>query len=314
MAQKEDILCKSLHENANNLVVHHTKDRGRHFIAAKDFEENECVILEEPYAVSVYVPVLKNTCDVCFAHTPNKVMPLRCTLCKQMYYCSKKCRDIAKYHQGIECEVYQKFDSDRIDDCNIICAVTLAIRVLALRNHEQTFPTELNYTHFSQLILHKKEEYPKDLQQKLDEATDYLMSIGSGAGMFMGVTRDELMDVILRYYSNSFGLWDEPEWTEASNCTGVGIYLKACFFNHSCSPNIKARRTERAFSFLATETIKKGTEMCISYVDPSLPKKQRQEELMQEFSFLCTCETCKNEPDEPSPKKKQKKKRKVSKE
>ena len=32
----------------------------------------------------------------------------------QMYYCSKECRDAATYHQGIECETYQKFDSSKI--------------------------------------------------------------------------------------------------------------------------------------------------------------------------------------------------------
>ena len=45
---KEDVLSQSLEGHAN-LVVHHSKDRGRHFIAARDFEEDECVIIEEPY-------------------------------------------------------------------------------------------------------------------------------------------------------------------------------------------------------------------------------------------------------------------------
>lgn len=45
---QEDILCKAINGHTN-LVVHHSKDRGRHFIAAKDFEEDECVLTEEPY-------------------------------------------------------------------------------------------------------------------------------------------------------------------------------------------------------------------------------------------------------------------------
>lgn len=53
----EDVLWKSL-EGHPNLVVHHSKDRGRHFIAARDFKEGDEVITENPYHVLLFLTKL----------------------------------------------------------------------------------------------------------------------------------------------------------------------------------------------------------------------------------------------------------------
>jgi Zn finger protein HypA/HybF involved in hydrogenase expression len=42
----------------------------------------------------------------------------------------------------------------------------------------------------------------------------------------------------------------------------------------------------------ALEPLKAGTELCITYVDPQLPTKMRQAELLESKFFECRCPRC----------------------
>lgn len=46
-------------------------------------------------------------------------------------------------------------------------------------------------------------------------------------------------------------------------------------------------------SFCALRDIKKGEEVCISYIDASNPLQKRQQELQERFYFSCACSECK---------------------
>lgn len=83
------------------------------------------------------------------------------------------------------------------------------------------------------------------------------------------------------------------EHAEAS--TGIGVYAVASACNHSCRPNALCRFDGDRLSLVATEDIKAGTEIRISYgpTAASMPlKADRQRELREKHHFNCACDAC----------------------
>lgn len=76
----------------------------------------------------------------------------------------------------------------------------------------------------------------------------------------------------------------------------TALYPALSVMNHSCCPNVEIRFDDAnnvAFT-VATRDIKKGEEICHSYVSlEELPgRKERQERLLVQHGFTCTCELC----------------------
>lgn len=67
--------------------------------------------------------------------------------------------------------------------------------------------------------------------------------------------------------------------------------------NHSCIPNASYRYEGggTAMTLRAARHIKKGEEICISYVEPWMPEKERMDELWKCVGCLCGCSSCKRE-------------------
>ena len=73
---------------------------------------------------------------------------------------------------------------------------------------------------------------------------------------------------------------------------GVGIYVKASYLNHSCHPNCVAVFNGTTLVIHATEHIKQGDELTISYTELLCPSYQRKEDLMSRYWFECQCSKC----------------------
>lgn len=68
-------------------------------------------------------------------------------------------------------------------------------------------------------------------------------------------------------------------------------------FNHSCIPSASYRYEGggTAMTVKAGRDIKKGEEICISYVEPWMPESERRDELWKHIGGLCGCPSCKRE-------------------
>ena len=62
--------------------------------------------------------------------------------------------------------------------------------------------------------------------------------------------------------------------------------------NHSCNPNAYAVMDGPKVAFRSLNSISKGEEILISYVDSSLPKPTRQLQIRERFYFDCACTKC----------------------
>lgn len=77
---------------------------------------------------------------------------------------------------------------------------------------------------------------------------------------------------------------------------GVGIYELASLMNHSCTPNAYTCQMDGTATLYvcASEPIRHGEEICVSYVDVNDRVAVRQRELL-DYRFICDCARCKRE-------------------
>ena len=72
-----------------------------------------------------------------------------------------------------------------------------------------------------------------------------------------------------------------------------GLYFNCSFFNHSCEPNCFYFGIANMLIVKAIKDIKKGEELCVSYIEPK-PMALRKNELLK-WDFTCDCKYCKQE-------------------
>eukprot|EP01061_Rhynchopus_euleeides_P016093 TRINITY_DN27286_c0_g1_i1.p1 TRINITY_DN27286_c0_g1~~TRINITY_DN27286_c0_g1_i1.p1 ORF type:complete len:453 (+),score=192.50 TRINITY_DN27286_c0_g1_i1:185-1360(+) len=76
---------------------------------------------------------------------------------------------------------------------------------------------------------------------------------------------------------------------------GQGVYRICSCFNHSCDPNIQVSYcddNDESLVVHALRDIRKGEELCISYIDEDAEYSVRQEQLLDHYLFKCTCVKC----------------------
>ncbi|KAG8933651.1 SET domain-containing protein 5 [Tulasnella sp. 418] len=74
-----------------------------------------------------------------------------------------------------------------------------------------------------------------------------------------------------------------------------GIYALHSHLNHCCAPNVSARHFDPELgriTVIAKKPISPGTELLVSYVDPSNKVRKRQRELREWGFGICKCEKC----------------------
>ena len=60
----------------------------------------------------------------------------------------------------------------------------------------------------------------------------------------------------------------------------------ASMFNHDCDPSVHvACDTNHEVAFVAARDMQAGDELCISYVDTSLPFEERRRALQNQYGF-----------------------------
>lgn len=98
----------------------------------------------------------------------------------------------------------------------------------------------------------------------------------------------ELLDIISRISSNAFSIVND-----LNEDVGLGLYLQAAKFNHSCIPNLyQSFDHKRRIRFKTLRDVFPGEELCVSYIDLGRPTWWRRSELLRGYGFVCDCERC----------------------
>lgn len=111
---------------------------------------------------------------------------------------------------------------------------------------------------------------------------------------------DDLIDTLYTTLEDTAG--------QFLNNEGSGLYLTQSKINHSCNPNAEIRfpYSNHVLEVVALREIEADQEICISYLDEcqlSRSRHSRQKYLQENYLFLCDCEKCQeeiNQPDETS--------------
>ncbi|GFR39660.1 hypothetical protein Agub_g131 [Astrephomene gubernaculifera] len=88
-------------------------------------------------------------------------------------------------------------------------------------------------------------------------------------------------------------LLDALDSDYATPCEATAFLAIQSCINHSCDPNCTAAcdTGDRTVTVLAQRDIPAGEEITLSYIDVSLPYKQRQAQLA-DYGFVCRCSRC----------------------
>lgn len=70
------------------------------------------------------------------------------------------------------------------------------------------------------------------------------------------------------------------------------MYQTPTMLNHSCYPNCVVTFSQTKLLVHATEDIKEGDELTISYTELLCPSYQRKEDLRNRYYFECSCTKC----------------------
>ena len=110
----------------------------------------------------------------------------------------------------------------------------------------------------------------------------------------------EVTSLMGALYCNSLTLYAPHEETEgacargwATPCeVGIAVSSSVAMLNHSCEPNASWELRRGVIVVRALRPIQKDEEVCICYVDPRLPYKERARKLAEAFFFECDCPAC----------------------
>ena len=104
------------------------------------------------------------------------------------------------------------------------------------------------------------------------------------------------IEILRRISLNAFMITDTT-----LQAIGIGLYLRASLFNHSCDPNATQSFIFDGNSYrlrvYANRSIAKGEEIHISYIDLTYPNWWRRQQLWRSYGFFCNCSRCGNNCD-----------------
>ncbi|KAG0333962.1 hypothetical protein BG004_000614 [Podila humilis] len=100
---------------------------------------------------------------------------------------------------------------------------------------------------------------------------------------------EKMVQYLCRFHCNNFSIHDGQLFTLAEGTFPIGA-----LFNHSCRPNaiVMYKDNNRIQVVRALEDILPGQEVCTSYVDNGVQRKERRQLLAEKYFFDCQCPRC----------------------
>lgn len=79
--------------------------------------------------------------------------------------------------------------------------------------------------------------------------------------------------------------------------TGTGSYPFCSLFNHHCAPNVNRVYVNDKIFVVVQRTIEQGDQLFdnYGYIFTNVSKENRQDELLKQYKFKCSCEACVND-------------------
>jgi SET and MYND domain-containing protein len=107
------------------------------------------------------------------------------------------------------------------------------------------------------------------------------------------ISIEQIVNIFCRINCNVFTITDDE-------CVpvGVGLFLDGALFNHACDPNCVVSFQQQKMMVRTIQTVPKGQELSISYIDVFQSRKKRQQILASSYFFVCECDRCQHNLEE----------------
>ena len=267
---------------------------GAHLRARAPLTPNAIILTEAPFA-AVPVDELAVSCAICHqcftGMDPESEGSCCCSVCGSAWYCSEECRSMAASDAhtdssvgsgDAECATLRRlrgsFAGTR--DVRLLCRIQRAHYGALSSRQTAVSPDHV----FADLVYH---DAPVDSDSQLS-AAESVATCNRILAPSLAI-EDEKAGIcaVSRIRANCFSLLD------GDGCpAGVGLFLTAAYFNHSCVPNVCVTNSGDQLVFRTIRSIETGEELVISYVDAAEETSLRQEKFRRSYGFECSCIRC----------------------
>ncbi|XP_050223409.1 histone-lysine N-methyltransferase ASHR2 [Mercurialis annua] len=280
-------------EKKSALKIEEIEGRGRGAVTCAAVRGGDVVLRDSPILLYSAFPLSLsnngNYCDNCF----RKLQPLvSCPSCSLHHFCSPNCLS-ASSHTPWVCQAFTRLHHHlhplerQVQARFLIAAYNLAI----------VSPAKL------QTLLSLQGQPSAEDVADAQSLHSLISSLCPPPTPIDGFSFQLTAALLAKDKLNAFGLMEPYDQINPSGHRSVrayGIYPRASFFNHDCLPN--ACRFDYVDAQNSTDLIirmihdvPQGREICLSYFPVNLSYRARQNRLLQDYGFTCSCDRCKVE-------------------
>ncbi|KAI0635233.1 SET domain-containing protein [Trametes polyzona] len=289
----------------STVEIRESERHGRGIYTKSALSAGSVILATVPHVSVLSTPYLDQYCSSCAAPAPTPDASLkRCPKCKTVYYCSQECQNRDWTWHKHECSALQKWAASA--PSQDVSVPSDAVRCLGrILWGSQKEGLDSNWAKEIRMMQSNRSSLkPSSFESHTHLAHSLVRYLGVGSPAELqpyGLnSAGDLVDLISRFTTNTFTL-------TSFSLTPIGICVapSVAFANHSCNPNavIVFPRTpgtpsskEPSLNLIALRDIAPGKEVRISYVDTTLPKRLRQQELAETYNFTCQCKVCARPP------------------
>lgn len=243
----------------------------------------DTLLISKPFSFVIFSSHRSQICDECWSRIELGYGEC-CMSCGVVRYCDFTCRARGQREHYLECN-YIKRERQASDMVRLIARIWRQIRDDA----ENLQETDGNNTRTWDDLMDNSENL-------INERSEELM--GEYKQLSEVLDDDEMPDwkcfvsICGKIITNCFCLRSDRHI--ASEPFGIGLFLLASKFDHSCSPNCTVVFQGRELRVMVEKNIHEGESPRISYVNTMMDTLTRQRQLQQNWFFQCQCKLCSN--------------------
>uniref|UniRef100_T1J9Y5 MYND-type domain-containing protein n=1 Tax=Strigamia maritima TaxID=126957 RepID=T1J9Y5_STRMM len=250
------------------------------------FKKGDLILKSEPYAYVLCSEFRGLYCDHCL----KKHQELhKCTQCLFSFYCNKNCQKSAWLDHKQEClNLKRRRPARPTDFVRLIARIIYKLKTLTLPDKYEEIGNIKRG--FEDLMSHV--ELIKNDPLRLNQYHVISKLIADFVTPDVLPSNQELFEIFGKITINSYSICD----IEMVNI-GVGLYLGASMFDHSCRPTATIVFEGPTLFLKAVVGISQlsTTKVFISYLDLLASTYERKRDLKAQYYFDCMCATCKDE-------------------
>lgn len=261
--------------------------------AKRDIRQGESILFTRSIWTDFNTQGGDDYCAACCQTLPNKIS-IQMTCCTSKF-CSESCKQEAmKNYHRVVCGkdfswLYQA--CKEADPAYSDMVPLMMVKVLATAIHVNCRP--LTVSCVGSLKSNYDNAVPSNFRlfDNIIAPIQILQTLGVDIFTKLEFDSWALQTLIMRIDNNKVGK------KTLDNRTYSSIDPLFCLFNHSCMPSATFNIIEggTAMTVTAVRDIEKDEEICISYVEPWLPERERRNKIWKNIGRVCECLRCRRE-------------------